>query len=272
MDVPAAESSGEWPQRQLVPTALMGEKGGFIWLFSGSDKLPSNERPPIPWCEELSHEDNGWKAVYGEMEFDCPHWGVFENAVDFAHVSYLHSGSFGNQDSPQIRNMKCVTDAYGVTATFSLQNKPASMFWEWTRVPEVHVTARAFLPSTSMITFTLGAGLSFTTFVNTVPINASKTINRYSLVRNLQWDNTGLFNADAWDHWAKQAMHKILSEDKVMVEQLRPETVPREFSVRADLAQIDFRRLRQQYIDMGYGIPPESQGSNLYNNNIQPDH
>ncbi len=42
------------------------------------------------------------------------------------------------------------------------------------QVPEVKVTARAFLPSTSMVTFTLGNGLSFTTFVNTVPINASK--------------------------------------------------------------------------------------------------
>lgn len=43
------------------------------------------------------------------------------------------------------------------------------------QVPEVHVTARAFLPSTSVISFTLGAGLSFTTFVNTVPVSANKT-------------------------------------------------------------------------------------------------
>ena len=39
------------------------------------------------------------------------------------------------------------------------------------QVPEVHVTAKAFLPSTSLVTFTLGGGLSFTTFVNTIPIS-----------------------------------------------------------------------------------------------------
>lgn len=30
-------------------------------------------------------------AVYGEIEFDCGHWGVFENAIDMAHIHYLHS-------------------------------------------------------------------------------------------------------------------------------------------------------------------------------------
>ena len=39
------------------------------------------------------------------------------------------------------------------------------------QVPEVHVTARAFLPSTSLVTFELANGLSFTTFVSTCPVS-----------------------------------------------------------------------------------------------------
>lgn len=39
---------------------------------------------------------------------------------------------------------------------------------------------------------------------------------------------------------------KILSEDKAMVERLRPDLLVREFSVRADLPQVAFRKLRQQ--------------------------
>ena len=63
------------------------------------------------------------------------------------------------------------------------------------------MTAQALLPSTSVITFTLGNGLSFTTFVNTVPINATRTINRFSLVRKLDIGAVGshVFNMDAWD-------------------------------------------------------------------------
>lgn len=52
--------------------------------------------------------------------------------------------------------------------------------------------------------------------------------------------------------------HRILTEDKAMVEQLRPEMLPREISVKADLPQIAFRKLRQEYIDMGYGVSPEA--------------
>ena len=53
------------------------------------------------------------------------------------------------------------------------------------QVPEVKVTAQALLPSTSVIGFTLGNGLSFTTFVNTVPINEHRTVNRFALIRCL---------------------------------------------------------------------------------------
>lgn len=70
-------------------------QGGFIWLFYGSKSLPVDERPPIPFVEEL--EDPSWKPVYGEIEFECNHWSVFENAIDMAHIHYLHNDTFGNQ-------------------------------------------------------------------------------------------------------------------------------------------------------------------------------
>ncbi len=70
-------------------------QGGFIWLFYGSASLPADERPPIPFVPEL--EDPSWKPVYGEIEFECNHWSVFENAIDMAHIHYLHNDTFGNQ-------------------------------------------------------------------------------------------------------------------------------------------------------------------------------
>lgn len=76
------------------------------------------------------------------------------------------------------------------------------------QVPIVNVTAQALLPSTSVISFTLGNGLSFTTFVNTVPVNGHRTVNRFALVRNLAVDKTGIFNMGAWDRFARQAMIK----------------------------------------------------------------
>ncbi|KAL4420675.1 hypothetical protein ABPG75_010331 [Micractinium tetrahymenae] len=256
-DVPAAEHKGEWAQRPLVDSWPVEEKGGFIWVFYGSKSLPAEERPHIPYVPEL--DDPEWRAVYEEIEFDCGHFGVFENAIDMAHIHYLHGDSFGNSGKPVIKDMQATVDAHAVTATFTIHNKPVNAFWALFKVPEVHVTAKAFLPSTSLVTFELGAGLHFTTFVSTVPISATKSINRFALVRKLSSDPTGLFLSPLWDGAARRAMLKIQGEDKAMVEQLRYDQLPAESNVRADLPQIMFRKLRQQYVDLGYAVPTEKE-------------
>lgn len=258
-DVPAATVKGDWPKKPLVSSYDVVEKGGFVWLFNGSKSLPMDVRPPIPYSPEL--DDPQWKAVYGEIEFECGHFPVFENAIDMAHIHYLHSDSFGNEEAPTIREMKAERSPFHVSATFSLTNKPVNALWEWSKVPEVHVTAKAFLPSTSVISFTLGNGLSFSTFVNTVPINDNRSVNRFALVRNLASPILpgavrAVFNAGVWDKLAHDAMVKILNEDKAMVEQLRPDLLQREVNVKADGVQTAFRSLRQDYINLGYGVLP----------------
>ena len=67
--------------------------------------------------------------MYEEMEFDCNHFAVFENAIDVSHIHYLHADSFGNQGAPEVRDMEAEADAFGVTATLKIQNKPVNAFW-----------------------------------------------------------------------------------------------------------------------------------------------
>lgn len=257
-DVPAAEHDDEWPKMPILEGYPVEEKGGFIWLFYGSKSLPEAERPPIPYVPEL--EDPKWQPVYGEIEFECNHWSVFENAIDMAHIHYLHSNSFGNTEMPQIRNMTCTSNAYGINADFVLHNKPVNALWDFSKVPEVEVNAKALLPSSSVIGFSLARGLSFITFVNTVPISATRTVNRFALIRRLDVDPIGaaVFNSPRLDFAAREAMMQILTEDKAMVEALEPEMLGREISVKADMPQMAFRKLRKQYIDLGYGVAPDS--------------
>ena len=57
-----------------------------------------------------------------------------------------------------------------------------------------------------------GNGLSFITFVNTVPIDANRTINRFALIRNISQPLAGkVFNLDLWDRIAVDAMYKCAS-------------------------------------------------------------
>ncbi len=179
-------------------------------------------------------------------------------AADFAHIHYLHNGSFGNSDAPAVRGMRADSDAWGVHASFRIQNKPVSWLWEWSRVPEVEVHAQALLPSTSVVAFELAFGISMITVVNTVPIDARRSVNRFALVRNFgrsrgAWPRPLQRAVDAF---ARRAMVRILSEDKAMVETLRPDMVAREVNVRADAAQTEFRKLRQAYVAAGHGVQP----------------
>jgi phenylpropionate dioxygenase-like ring-hydroxylating dioxygenase large terminal subunit len=257
-DVPANSEGETLPARPVLAPASVTERGGFVWLFYGDAALPADARPPLPLIPEL--EDPEWQPVYGEFTFDAPHTSVFENAIDFAHIHYLHNSSFGNADAPAVRDMRAEADAYGVRTSFAIQNKPVSWLWEWSRVPEVRVHAQALLPSTSVVAFELAFGVSMITFVNTVPISATRSVNRFALIRNFSRRVGPPLVQAAVDGFARRAMVRILSEDKVMVERLRPEAVAREVNVRADAAQLEYRRLRQSYIDMGYGVTPKSSG------------
>jgi len=246
-DVPSAEP-GRWPKRPILESYPVEERGGFVWLFFGDARLPADERPPIPHAPELDAPPDQWRAVYGEIEFDCPHWSVFENAIDMAHIHFLHSGSFGNPDAPRIEGMAAKREScFSVASEFVIHNKPVSKLWEWTSPPDnsVPVVARAMLPSTSSVQIALARGVSMITFVNTVPIDERRAVNRFCLVRNFALSKV-------FDGQARRAMHKILEEDKVMVERVRPDRVRREYSLGPDAPQVAFRKLRQEWVDLGY--------------------
>ncbi|KAJ9516917.1 hypothetical protein QJQ45_027341, partial [Haematococcus lacustris] len=263
-DAPSS-SKGQLPKRSMVRTYPVEERGGFIWLFFGSRSMPAEERPPIPVIPEL--ESSQWQAVYGEMEFEAPHWNVYDNALDFAHIHYVHSGSFGNPDKysmdavtsalsmqylqPEILDMDLRRDTFGISGSFKIHNKPVSPLWQWTKVPFVPVQVQALLPMTSAVRITLGFGVQMITYVNTVPIDEHRSINRFCLIRNFA-------TSPVMDSFVEQEMLKILGEDKVMVESLKPEDTPFEVSLEADLPQIMFRRLRQEWVDMGYAVSPAS--------------
>ncbi|GFR49992.1 hypothetical protein Agub_g12138 [Astrephomene gubernaculifera] len=248
-EVPSQQTHLAFPRRPLVDSYPVEERGGFVWLFFGAKGLPADERPPLPLVPEL--EDPNWRAVYGEMEFESPHWPVFENAMDFAHIHYVHDGSFGNQDKPTLNDMTVTRDTWSVSANFNIHNKPVNPLWNFTKVPSVPVEARAFLPSTSSVKITLGGGVQMITYVNTVPIDEHRTINRFCLIRNFA-------TSPLFDAYTRKNMYKILTEDKVMIEMLKPEQLLNEVSLEADKPQIAFRKLRQEWLDMGYGVQPEA--------------
>lgn len=229
------------PSQPILPVYTIRERGGFVWVYyDPKGEEAGTPTLPLPVTPEL--EDPKWYLTYGEFEFDAPWQPVFENALDNSHIHFLHGSSFGNEESPIIRNMKtrAVSDTVS-EATFTLTNKPVNAWWNWTAVPEVYVTARAYLPSVSTIRFELGGGISFLTYVATVPVSTNKTVNRYVLARTR-------FPGKLWDPMARSAMNEIFAEDRTMVEQLYPSTLYEERSVRADALQLIWRKQVRAFV------------------------
>ena len=70
--------------------------------------------------------------------------------------------------------------------------------------------------------------------------------------------------APGFSHIARgcRGMKNILGEDKVILEQLRPQDMPAELSVKADAPQLALREMREQYIEAGYAVHPGSRAPN----------
>ena len=48
-----------------------------------------------------------------------PKYDRIDNAIDMAHIHYLHSDSFGNKDKPVIKGMTVAKDAFEINASFA---------------------------------------------------------------------------------------------------------------------------------------------------------
>ncbi|XRB04966.1 rieske domain-containing protein [Pycnococcus provasolii] len=284
LEVPAEGSDATLPKRPLLTSYPVLERGGFVWVFYdpartrdaslSATEIASMPATPIPMIAELlaAHSPGGratpdsrqrWTAVHGSFEMKAPHMAVFENAIDVSHIHFLHGGTFGNEDVPSIRDMKLRTVGdTSVEARFELTNKSQPYFEVIQKLykqmknqkdvdgkqdggEEISITAIAMLPCTSVIAFELRGGLRMITFVSTVPLTATTSVNRYALIRNFA-------HAPQLDDYVRRSMESILTEDKAVVEQLRADLMDQEVSVRSDLPQVAFRKLRNAHIARGY--------------------
>ncbi len=53
-----------------------------------------------------------------------------------------------------------------------------------------------------------------------------------------------------------RAMRIVLSEDKDILERLRPDDTEHEFSVAFDGPQLAFRKMRMKFVDRGWALKP----------------
>ena len=135
--IPANSKGVPIPKNARIRVYPCLERYGFIWVFLGD--LPAEQHPAIPQLDGLeSHREvraKGYKPVFGDFTWKANYERVLENALDISHAPFVHSGSFGNPDHPEILDFDLdITRRNGhvvsVTASVDLEPSPPIGFLE----------------------------------------------------------------------------------------------------------------------------------------------
>ena len=262
--IPANRAGLPIPKKARIDTYPCVERYGFVWVFLGD--LPAEARPPLPELDGLElHTEaraEGFRAVRGEFFWNANYDRVLENAVDIAHTPFVHAGSFGNRDEPEIQDFELDEtrrDGHLVSVSATVDLKPPLPSGIWRLIakkdrPPVRTSTGFYPPNVTLLIVRLPMG-EMRLFTAAVPRDEHTTVSKFTMLRS--------FFTGGWaDRDSRKRTLKIFAEDQPTVEGQRPELLPFDLSaelhVKSDSIQLAYRRWRREQIERGWGLPTPS--------------
>jgi hypothetical protein len=122
----------------------------------------------------------------------------------------------------------------------------------------VLVKTAFFFPSIVMIDLTIPKLGRQVIWDTNIPIDENTTLTKWVGMRN--------FYKTPWaDRIAKKMILKVFAQDDVVVNEIRPELIPEELNgelhLRSDQMSLEFRRIKQKAVDLGYSVLGTSEGT-----------
>ncbi len=260
--IPANRPDLPIPRKARIDTYPCEERYGYAFVFLGD--LDEADRPPLPYVDVLDQvagaEAEGFRAITGEFEWAANYERVLENGVDIAHAPFVHGGSFGNPDSPEVEDYvveELTRDGWNIGNLSTVHLDPPAPSGVWKLIskknadrPPIKTRTGIFFPNLTMLEVNLPLGV-MRIFTAVVPIDAKRAVSKWTMMRN--------FFTGSWaDRDSRRRTDKIFLEDQPTVEGQRPELVPvdlaSELHVKSDANQVAYRRWRQSMLDRGWGV------------------
>jgi len=253
--IPANLNGVPVPKKARVDSYPTVEKYGWVWAFLGD--TPEAERPQIPDLPYFDRVED-YKVTYGEFHWNAHYDRTLENSLDIAHAPFVHGGSFGNRDEPQVEDYvveELSEWARRATVTLKPPKRNIKGLWRFlynqqSEQKGVLTSSWVFMPCITVLDVNIPLG-KLLLFNAHIPIDDYKTVTKWISLRTF-------FKGDWADGDSRKRVFKIFNQDKPVVEAQRPELLPydlgAELSVKSDAIQIAYRRMRQKAIDMGLQI------------------
>ena len=237
------------PPRLRLSTVASVERHGLVWVCLDP---PNAAAPGLPdWPEPA---DPAYRVMHFEPpEWDCTPGRQLENFIDVAHFSWIHTGTFGNRERPEVAPYEVVRTATGFHVDYAyLAANPESAKTATTAETgsggtiRRHMSYDLHLPLACRLVIDYRDGRRHCVFDIPTPVSRRKTRIFFFIARN-------------FDHHipADEVLafeRKVLAEDKLIVESQRPEDLPldlsEEFHIRCDRFSAAFRAALR---DLGLG-------------------
>lgn len=209
------------------------ERYGLVWACLSGE--PRNDLPDWPEAEDpafrwLNVEPLDWNASAARQ---------IENFLDVAHFSFVHGGTFGNRERPEVPDYEVTPVEGGLHVEYPyLASNPDHSPLGGEATIERWMVYDVTLPFAVRLIIDYPGGRRHAIFDVAAPISAKKVRIFFFVARNFDHDKP----AEEIMGWER----RILGEDKPVVESQRPEELPldlsEEFHIKADRTSIAYRQ------------------------------
>lgn len=224
------------PKKLCLSTIASVERHGIVWICL--DPAP-DAAPSIPHWPEL--DDPAYRMLHDPP----PEWAVtpgrqLENFIDVGHFSWIHTGTFGNRDQPEVAPYEVRRTPGGLSVAYPyLAANPDATATGLAGAATVQrwMTYDLHLPLACRLSVEYEGGRRHCIFDAPVPVSRRRSRLFFFIARNYD-HHVPAEDLLAWER-------KILAEDKPIVESQRPEDLPldltEEFHIRSDRFSAAFR-------------------------------
>lgn len=233
VQIPAAGKDAKIPENLCLQTFKIEEKHGLVWVCLKEPQLP------LPKNWEVMDKKGLQKIRLGPSEWDANSTRYVENFNDVAHFSWVHHGTFGDRDAPEIDRYTVEETEVGLKRVMQVRQLDQSAFEGADTAETVNFdfTYELTLPYASSIHIKSETKNEWI-FSYASPVSANKIKIFMLMARDFDTDEL----TEDWSDF----QYAIAAQDRPIVESQFPEHSPLdladEFHIEADAWSIAYRR------------------------------
>ena len=226
------------PSRARTPSYQVFERYGLVWVALDEPRAGVPEFP--------QYDDPAFHTFcVGRFEWRAGADRFVENAIDVAHLPFVHPGLLGDRERPVIAPYEVRDEGAGFYYANERYDVDASQFG--TKGEMICRETWVQMPFSWRILIRSGKGLA-ATFVAVQPVSANEC-RFWPLVART-------YALDVPDEEFGDFDVKVIEQDRVIVENQRPEMLPLDITAElhvkvADAASIEYRRRLREIDAMG---------------------